>query len=697
MINELYGLAQTLKNEGIEGKNWHRKYKLIPKSQCYRIWLDDTGSVSQIECLRPDHAKELRKYGDNQSSFPAFNLSPLYRITNPDLISTLKKIKEGQEKPEVEMLKSWCLEDNWIKGAPKQVARCLRDRPEELLKQQRLEEETETSALAYLAKLCVNVYGGSAESFRSGLEACLFAKLEHGEDIPEMIELLFHEGSENKDRDKDVGVKISVILDLENWQRFTYPVASKQTTEQFNQWLLNNEQAGMMSQKAEQSDAFGMPFVNPGEPMPNVKLDGFDVTLRSMFEGQPCQYRYGKINDSSYPIAPESRTAVKSALEWIAEPQRRQLTWERIDKNEIVFIYPSKLPKVPLKFVSIFAQGSDMTAKQRESRFERQAEEFTRGYRGLPVDQQPETIQIFSLRKIDKARTKVIFTHNSTPEQLIQNAGEWTAGCKNLPLLDVGDVVIPFPLEVADILNAVWKQDGERADGKTPVQSMKKYQGMAMLLNILPLTVIQNFIHVEVTNASGLIHFLGNQIHRQTKDDPVSDQKKLRIQKKAAMKVCSVLALLLFKNDIRKERYMENLPYLLGQLLHVSDELHVLYCIEKRNGDIPPQLVGSSLFINAGEMPYQALSQLSIRLQPYLAWAKQFRGKAEENSWRAGWLLNLFEQFSNQILPQMDKSIRFGDFEKAQLFIGYMASFPKKEKQVKAVNNEEKGDKNHEE
>ncbi|WP_278842076.1 hypothetical protein [Holdemania filiformis] len=96
MINELYVLAQTLKNEGIEGKNWHRKYKLIPKSQCYRIWLDDTGSVSQIECLRPDHAKELRKYGDNQSSFPAFNLSPLYRITNPDLISILKKLRKAK-------------------------------------------------------------------------------------------------------------------------------------------------------------------------------------------------------------------------------------------------------------------------------------------------------------------------------------------------------------------------------------------------------------------------------------------------------------------------------------------------------------------------------------------------------------------------------------------------------------------------
>ena len=48
--------------------------------------------------------------------------------------------------------------------------------------------------MAYLAKLCVDAYGGSVESFRSGLEACLFTKLEQGEDIPEMIALLFHEG-----------------------------------------------------------------------------------------------------------------------------------------------------------------------------------------------------------------------------------------------------------------------------------------------------------------------------------------------------------------------------------------------------------------------------------------------------------------------------------------------------------------------
>ena len=70
---------------------------------------------------------------------------------------------------------------------------------------------------------------------------------------------------------------------------------------------------------------------------------------------------------------------------------------------------------------------------------------------------------------------------------------------------------------------------------------------------------------------------------------------------------------------------MEELAYLLGQLLHVSDELHAFYCKVKRNGDIPPQLAGSALFTTAGEMPFQALSQLSIRLNPYISWAKQYQ------------------------------------------------------------------------
>jgi hypothetical protein len=73
---------------------------------------------------------------------------------------------------------------------------------------------------------------------------------------------------------------------------------------------------------------------------------------------------------------------------------------------------------------------------------------------------------------------------------------------------------------------------------------------------------------------------------------------------------------------------MENNPYLIGQILKVSDELHTLYCKVVRGGDVPPQLAGNSVFIAATETPVQALSQLRLRMNPYIAWAKQYRTKS---------------------------------------------------------------------
>ncbi len=72
---------------------------------------------------------------------------------------------------------------------------------------------------------------------------------------------------------------------------------------------------------------------------------------------------------------------------------------------------------------------------------------------------------------------------------------------------------------------------------------------------------------------------------------------------------------------------MENMAYLVGQLLKVSDELHTMYCQVVRNGDVPPQLAGSALFVTASETPNQALRQLSVRMNPYITWAKQYRYK----------------------------------------------------------------------
>ena len=137
---------------------------------------------------------------------------------------------------------------------------------------------------------------------------------------------------------------------------------------------------------------------------------------------------------------------------------------------------------------------------------------------------------------------------------------------------------------------------------------------------------------------------------------------------------------------------MEGTPYLMGQLLKASDELHALYCKVVRNHQIPPQLVGSALFVAASETPGRTLSQLSVRMAPYLSWAKQYRTKNEEASGLAGWYLKIFESIANKLAEAYSVPMHWSDAQKAQLFIGYLASFPKQEKQNEQnTNNQGKG------
>ena len=153
----------------------------------------------------------------------------------------------------------------------------------------------------------------------------------------------------------------------------------------------------------------------------------------------------------------------------------------------------------------------------------------------------------------------------------------------------------------------------------------------------------------------------------------------------------ALTALLLDRVGIRKEGYMENLPYLYGQLLKTSDELHVLYCKAVRNGDVPPQLVGGSLFQAAAETPLRTLNLLSQRIMPYYTWAKSYRYKnameAGKESWRAGWLYGLYEKIVGQLRAVWTPQTRFNEEERAQLFIGYLAAFPQKEKAEPDLND----------
>lgn len=649
MINELYRLSETLVDANIPLKADHNLRRNLPTGDCFRIWLDDNSSVSDVELLPVDLTKTLSKFGDNQSTFPAFNIAPLYRISSTEDKELFDRIQNDKTKLDLEALKSICTFDNWGQNRHNQVNACLH---------KTFPTQLNCSTLCALLNLCQAI---DAQTFRAELEHLVWNKLSKKEDIDVCLTLLIYKGTAQKDDNPegDCG-SLSIVLDLQNWEEYGYPVASKATSDQINTALLEADQkATLDTPLTDTYDAFGFQYADVGKPMPSVRIvAGFEVALRAMFHEQHCQFRYNKADDASYPITPGNRMRTQTALKWIVSPEHEDEMWKLIDREAVLLVYPDKLPNIPLQFTDLL--GTIETA----ARYENKSKDFIQTLRGIPLDKKPNRIQVLTLRQIPPAtskRARVDLSQSLTVDALVQSAVDWQRGFQNIPELDRVDADVLFPLEVYKTINQVWKMDGET---KKNVPQMRYYQGIELLLNTMQQSQIVYHLRGLLSNCAGLVIYTGNELSKEKRG-------KLGGKHKAAVgKLLPLLGMLLYKLGYEKEDYMENHAFLLGRILKLSDGLHALYCEKKRDGEIPTQLVGNAVFVTASENPGQALALLGTRMCPYVAWAKQSGNKL------AWWYLRQFEEAMSQIGPKTTAELRYTDFDKAQLFIGYLAKIP---------------------
>lgn len=600
MINELYKLSAAMDEAGIRTQSWHRKYKPIPNiratAPCVRLVLAE-GVITDFSEVSADLGAGLRKYGSNQGSYPCMNLAPLYRVTEETIKKQLASLRpEKLTAEKLQELKSWCSVDNWNRKFLGKYKISMVNTSAELRA-----AAAEYEPLRILIEQS-NLLADPA-AFRQALETAVWKKLGRGEDTELALRILFYQGKANQAAEDDYG-SLSVALEAEKLIDAGKPIVNRVFVAELNQTLLHVDAAEQTADETAMLDAFGTQFNPLEEPMPSVKLaGGFDVTLRTMFKEQRCQTRYGTIENASYPIAPENRKKLQAALDWLGSGERRGITWINSDKNEILFAYPGHMPKQPISFTRMFRRPEG----ELETPFKKQARRFLAELHETKkdgTDARAEQIQIFILRKIDKARTKIVYTRQTDARELEACSEAWTSGCMNLPPFDFGQPGVPFPLDTADILNRFWKQNGESATEKC--KPVPKYHGMELLME--PAWPVEADLYLLARQEMMLGCFLGSRLAQ-------GDRYHLIWKKVRPM--LALTALLLNRVGIRKEGYMENLPYLYGQLLKTSDELHVLYCKAVRNGDVPPQLVGGSLFQAAAETPLRTLNLLSQRIMPY--------------------------------------------------------------------------------
>jgi hypothetical protein len=648
-----------MQKAGIQTKNWHRQFKPLPnvsqKAPCFRIWLKNDGSIASIDEINADTAKLLRKWEpDLGTSFPAFNM------------------------PSVEEWES--------KNGKVKLEKCLKKCPGEFLKK----TKKEGNAVNQLIKILL------------------------GHDIfPALKDYLARSDIDSESlkaaTDFSKSAKPSIVLDVYNYKSFGVPVVSEESMEWMNKILISEESSDNKNTSdniTHGQDAFGNDYISTDEPMPEVKLPELaGVKLRSMFDDKECQFRYGFIGSDSYPINKNDRAFGKGAFEWLSDTSLKGQTWIKSDDKELLFAYPSVLNK-PVDITSMLGGDEDETKvadggdSNTAMRFAEKAEQVTSALKSLKTDGNPVDIEMFAIHKMDKARSKVVYYRNYTAQRLIDFAKEWIAGCANIPDIgfkcwpaksavsgkdakpEIRKPFVPKPLNSASVFNTVWKRDGTQIPKN--IERIRPCQCLDMMLeDDKPL--YDHALSTLLQNANPLIFYLGNFVHMVNKQGYTQafESKKIYSIVIPSLMTVSMFGLLLYKLNIHKEKYMESLPYSIGQMLKASDELHALYCNVMRDGSMPPQLAGSALLSAALDAPVQTVAQLAQRMNPYLSWAKTYRYKKIDEkgkeSWKAGWYMNVYQGIADKLKETIPENacLHFVDSDKAQVFIGYLASFPK--------------------
>jgi hypothetical protein len=697
MINELFNVADAMAAAGITPPDWHRRLKQLKKSSekepCLRVWLTSDGRVDDVEAMPVELTAQLRKFEpDAGKSLPGFNVCPLFRIVKSE--DEIKNAAKRMAASIVETGFSWetflanaNAEDFW--GRTRSVLAQLKERvlPNmiKMFDGRFLPDET--------ISVFLNVFGKiDIEQFRNDYAVKVMAKVMAGT-LPISCVCYFVDQRKKKKEDADSNASIpkpQVFIDVKDYKDF--PLSHPKSIARLNDLLLAGNAAAPFSKNSDGADAFGRSVSGVSEKFPEVKTPVLgSVILRSQVKTIPAQVRYDLCDFETFPVGVETRKRIKAALEWISDNERNGDTFGVAGDKELLFAFPGKLPQSKLPLASLFGvrRAQENMALQ-EEKFERLAETVIAQLKGLGTSVANDAdLNIFSLRKMDKARTKVVYYRNISVALLERASRDWHCGFQNLPCIGISDwskekngngrnFPVPvqfetiFPLHLHKILNTVWTSDKDNRNGakQSAVKFLEPSDGLRLLLDppekSFALHITERFLNHAQIYFAVLCRAKGRNEIASLPDKS---------------SYIGILGLLLFKLGKMKGNYMNESAYQLGRFLRVADEIHRLYCevVRKKKDntpDLPPELCGSSLLTSMLEAPARTLDQLAMRSAPYVKWARAYHGDEK------GKLVHYWMRQWSQIADALHEATwpsRPSPEERSQVFLGYLSSFQKTE------------------
>lgn len=710
MLTESYLLARALQEADIALEVQHPAIQEpgLSTGPLLRVRLDEVGAVVSCERMEDENlAGRWSHFDGNHNSFPIIRLAePLMELPGaPSMVRDGETRGKSRKIPVAERRKA--LMEKLSRAQPRKLSKKtldllirLRDKADELA--QALDGHNDGVVRVCRAyRLAVPANVSTTVPLIEDLRKRAADHVAYCEESElEALEVLLFSASE-----KSGGKKAQIALDDKPGTPSIYRREVKRTVKK----ACRDRDEGDSGIIAPETTAVARACAYTGSaelwtgPFPRVKLPvlGKEFYVFSMNSDAPCNVRYHYLTDSrAAPVGKQLVLGLQDALHFIVADERKGRTWRSIASEkpgsfDQLIVYVEGKPDIPAVVADFFGQTGDT-----EQEFSADASAVCEALDGIRQARPGSRMNLLILRKASEGQALVILSESPTVEGVLAGAEWWKLAARNVPLGKPTDGYCialpilnkskkserrkpsePYPGQVVALLSEAWPSRGGGPADHTRART-NKLRGIAFgqVLDMMlqrprkAELAAKNVLSLCLNHAGPLLRGLGECRHRQKEQNWQAYGDKERL---TALRAVSTLGIALYALQSKKEDYMHESAFQVGQLLSLADRLHRCYCMVVRSGAMPPSLIGNAVFDAALDNPERALALLADRIRVYLAWASTAEPAGDEQkriaTLEAKKILRLYRPLA-AALHEQGVPDRCGDIQKAHLLLGYLAA-----------------------
>lgn len=424
-------------------------------------------------------------------------------------------------------------------------------------------------------------------------------------------------------------------------------------------------------------------------PQTNLPALGLSYVF-SKNDDLPAAGSYGKFGHDAFPVGRLIIGDLASAIAELVTESRKNVTWctvpgERRKTTDLLIAFVEGAPDAPTASLLVGHGEADDEDSELDpvAVYERRTERLIGAVKAkVQEDFRKTPVQICLLRKVDEGNRKALLHRHLTVEQLYESAQDWAQAQRNLP-----DWLFLWhkkkrrrpqsltPLSLPSLTRRQFVRGGTEATDAVGLPAAAAFglflrEGDAQRL-------AQRFLHVVLQRHHQLIEVVAHVKH---------GARNSRLDTGTALRILTLLAILLNALGRRGGSWMNDAAFRLGQLLSIADVVHAGYCAAVRDNKVPSALLGNAVLTMAGKNPAKALAALKRRWPPYASWVKRADGakaislrkskKPDESDrgWKisqAIWQYRRAGEISAALHDQLEQPA--DDVFRAELLLGYIA------------------------